>query len=124
MAAAGHVCESLGEFDALARLLGGLIGVTEKPKHYRPVALAAYRWIMPAINEGMRSVLLAIVELEALEHMLTAADVLCIRHIGRPAGMVRFQQKSPIAKPFRHPEQLARELATGRSSTARPRNQP
>src|ERR1700730_16786021 len=106
MAKARHMSESFGEDYTFPRLLGGLIRIAEKPEHLRPLALAAYSRVMTAIDQRVRAMLLAIVERQALEHMLAGADVMRHRHIGRPAGVMRFEKKPPIAKPFRQPEQL------------------
>src|SRR5262249_15155868 len=113
MADARHMCEGLGDDYAPARLHDGLIRISKEPEHQRPLALAAYGRIMPAVDQRVRAMLLGVVERQAFQHMLVAADVTRRGDIGRPAAMVRFQKKFGIAKSFRHPEQLVGELATG-----------
>src|SRR5215469_3522429 len=113
MADTRHMSEGFGDDYAFARLHDGLIRIPKKPEHQRPLALAAYGRIMAAVDQRVRAMLLGVVERQAFQHMLVAADVTRRGDIGRPAGMVRFTKKFAIAKSFRHPEQLVGELTTG-----------
>src|SRR6516225_4199584 len=56
-----NVPDSFGEDHNVARLQGGLIRIAEKPEHYRPVAFAAYSWIMASVDQSVRAMLLAVV---------------------------------------------------------------
>src|ERR1700722_11247098 len=107
MEGAGHVIERLGQGDAIAGALSGLIGIAERPGGHRSIPMTANTGIVTAIYECMASVLLGIVERQTLANVFQTASKVTVMRPSGPGRVVSLKNQTRIADPVGDFDQLA-----------------